>query len=91
MGGDFITEEIQTPDVLKCDEFRDFWIVLSQSSVSIGRGRKPLDSKIGELQDPNLFHINGASIRTVRNQGRWVFYKSSGTFILIYNLHIFEH
>ena len=72
--------EIETPDILSCDEHRPFWISWLNFRVSVGHGYYPGVRSIISWQDGSPTGVSDLKIATGNDvTGDWVFAEIKGS------------
>lgn len=72
-GSQELLESVDSPDILKCSEFRHFWLSWEHDGYSLGRGVTVGVSKVIEYAALHEFMVNGISFDSAERGVKWKF------------------
>lgn len=66
--------EVSTPQILSCDELRNFWLSWRDGYVEVGHGRHAGSELIARWRDETPLSVHEISVTTTQNsEGYWEF------------------
>ena len=75
---------VDTPDLLNCNESRQFWVGWKDGYINVGRGRRYGQESFMSWQDPNPHPVNAISLATGwGSTATWKFSRSPGKYVCI--------
>lgn len=74
-----ITQQVETPGILSCNETRYFWISWNAGLIEVGRGMRPWDDTFVDWQDTGNYHnVSSISFRGYRQFNRYTLHHVDG-------------
>ena len=66
---------MDTPGILSCDEYREFWVSWDQGTIAFGTGLGPGSYTVASWTDPHYYVVNSIGVTTGDSDyGYWRYY-----------------